>query len=211
VTIGACSRAVTLATTLVLALVIAGCDAKSLLEDEFNGTPLKPSRPLPTGQFSRADGTPYDLARETAGHVTLIYFGYTHCPDICPVQLMNVAAGLREAGPAVASRTRVVVITVDPARDTGAVFDKWVKTFDTTFAAVRMPKAEVDEAIARLGLAPPSGARTDSTSDPAHASAVIAFVRGEGRYIYNKDVSPKAWAWDLRKLSAADAGTPTKP
>jgi protein SCO1 len=190
-----------------LVTLLLGAAACSPLADSYNGrrveTPLaKPAIPL-----SRVDGTPFDVTRETDGRLTALYFGYSNCPDVCPIQLTYLASGLRMLGGDSASRVRVLVVSIDPARDTGSVFGEWVRHFHPDFAALRGEKALVDGEIARLGLEPSAAVIADSASaDPAHAAAVMLFgVDGNSQFIYPANTTPEQWAYDLRKLLSVSA------
>ena len=193
-----------LLSSVLAAAALFGAFACSPLADEYNGrrlaTPLmKPAIPL-----SRVDGAPFDVARETDGRLTALYFGYSNCPDICPIQLTYLASGLRMLGGDSASSVRVLVVSIDPARDTGSVFGEWVRHFHPDFIALRGEQGVVDAEIARLGLEPPAEVISDSaTADPPHASAVMLFgVDGRSLFIYPANTTPEQWAYDLRKLIA---------
>ncbi|MBK9067243.1 MAG: SCO family protein [Gemmatimonadetes bacterium] len=84
------------------------------------GPAVVPPLAKPELVLTATDGTRYDLQRDTEGVVTLLFFGYTSCPDRCPIQLANIAAALKRMDPARAERIRTVFVTVDPRRDTGA-------------------------------------------------------------------------------------------
>src|SRR3954447_22330401 len=80
---------------------------------------------VPTGQVARPEfeltdtsGAPYEFRARTRERVTLLYLGYTHCPDECPTTMATTAVALRSLAPAVADQVTVVFVTVDPARDT---------------------------------------------------------------------------------------------
>jgi protein SCO1/2 len=199
---GTLQRPWTVGPSLVVALVGAlGC---SPLADEYNGRRVETPVAKPAIPLSRIDGMPFDVARETDGRLTLLYFGYSNCPDICPIQLTYLAAGMRMLGADSASQLRVMVVSIDPARDTGAVFGEWVGHFHRDFIALRGEKALVDAEITRLGLEPPAEVIKDSASvDPAHASAVMLFgADGIARFIYPANTTPEQWVYDLRKLLA---------
>jgi protein SCO1/2 len=67
------------------------------------------------------------------GHVTVLYFGYTHCPDICPTTLAEIASVVRGLGPEADRQVRVAFITDDPERDTSVTLRRYVKLFDPYF------------------------------------------------------------------------------
>jgi protein SCO1 len=67
------------------------------------------------------------------GHVTVLYFGYTHCPDICPTTLAAIASALRQVGPTADRDIKVAFITDDPDRDTPKTLRNYVSLFDPYF------------------------------------------------------------------------------
>lgn len=186
-----------------VALAGNACSHDRFSAASYNGYALSPPIAKPAVVWQRADGTPFDFRRETAGRVTLLFFGYTHCPDICPVQLTNIATALRRLGADTAAMIRVLFVTVDPARDTGSVLSSWLKAIDPQFIAVRGPLPAVTEEQKRLGLAPPPASDTTSP-DPPHSSAALAFAADDSaHFMYPPNISPDAWAHDLRNLLRA--------
>jgi protein SCO1/2 len=77
------------------------------------------------------DGKPRTLA-DFRGKIVVLFFGYTHCPDICPTTLAEVATAMKSLGQD-AARVQVVFVTLDPERDTPDVLSTYVPAFDTTF------------------------------------------------------------------------------
>ena len=77
------------------------------------------------------DGKPRTLA-DFRGKVVTVFFGFTHCPDVCPVTLAEMAQVVRELGPD-GSRVQVLFVTVDPERDTQQVLKQYVPSFNPTF------------------------------------------------------------------------------
>jgi protein SCO1 len=96
----------------------------------FRGTELDPAQPRPTFTLTDTAGKPYDFAARTRGAPTLLFFGYTHCPDVCPTTMADVATALRGTPAALQKSVRVVFVTTDPKRDTGPVLAKWLRAFD---------------------------------------------------------------------------------
>lgn len=179
-----------------------GCSSEHYGADGYNGYPLRSPLSKPAVVWQRADGAPYDIARETAGRVTLLFFGYSHCPDVCPLQLAHITTALRKFGADTAAMVRVLVVSIDPARDSGEVFDRWVHAINPSFIALRGPMSSVNAEIARLGLATPDRLAIDTTAvDPAHATAVLAFGRDNlAHFMYAESVNVEAWVHDIRKL-----------
>lgn len=71
-------------------------------------------------------GEKYDLRERTKGKPTLIYFGYTHCPDVCPMTMSNIAIARKQLPKADQDKLQVVFVTTDPERDTSAELAKWL-------------------------------------------------------------------------------------
>ena len=108
----------------------------------------------PSFVLTDTEGERFDFAEQTGGRPTLLYFGYTNCPDECPTAMADIAGALRSAEPEVAGKTRVVFVTTDPDRDSGPVLRRWLDTFDTDVVGLTGTQAEVDAAQVAVGVAP---------------------------------------------------------
>ncbi len=127
------------ALAVLLLAVLAGCGGSAKptpteLNDHtdarYQGLGLVP--PLPRPQFTLTDtsGRAFKFGSATAGKPTLLFFGYTHCPDVCPTTLADVAIALRAVPAAVRSATQVVFVTTDVRHDTRAVLKAYLAKFD---------------------------------------------------------------------------------
>lgn len=108
-------------------------------------------RPRSIGQFSLVDqsGAAFTQAR-LRGAPALLYFGFTHCPDVCPTTLATLARVSRSQ---VVPGLRMIFVTVDPARDTPAVLARYVHAFDPRFMALTGTAPAIDSFAARFGVA----------------------------------------------------------
>ncbi len=99
------------------------------------------------GSFSLIDqhGNPFTEA-SLLGKPTLLFFGYTFCPDVCPTTLLEVGVWMKELGPD-AERLRVVFVTVDPERDTQKALESYLSSFDPSYIGLTGQRAEVDKAV----------------------------------------------------------------
>ena len=91
---------------------------------------------------------------EFAGKYRIVYFGYTHCPDICPVDLASIGAALRrfeEAEPDRAARVQPIFVTTDPARDTPEVLRQFVDDFHPRLIGLTGTREEVMRVVAAHG------------------------------------------------------------
>lgn len=114
---------------LIVLILVAGC--QSLFSGyEYKGTLFDPPVPMPNFELLDTGGQPFRL-EEARGDITLVYFGYTFCPDVCPLTLADVKKALAELEER--DRVHVVFISVDPERDTPEVLDRYVHAFDPEF------------------------------------------------------------------------------
>jgi protein SCO1 len=118
----------------------------------YQGFAVTPPRPRPAFTLLDTSGHTYSFADRTAGKTTLLFFGYTNCPDICPATMADVGTALRKLPVATQKQVTVAFVSTDVKRDTGPVIDAWLKNFtpDThaTFVGLRGTQAEVDAAQA---------------------------------------------------------------
>ncbi len=137
--------------------VIAVLLAALVLGLAFFWHPELPERPLPLaampegGDFTlqSADG-PVAL-RDFRGKVVLLYFGYTYCPDICPTSLAATAEGLKELTPDELARVAVILVSVDPKRDTPARLKEYARFFHQAIVGVTGTPEEIAAVAKRYG------------------------------------------------------------
>ena len=121
------------AFALAAAGALAGCDRIT----GSNSAPTFHFTDITGAEFARkldlpdVDGNPRSLA-DWKGKVTVVFFGYTQCPDVCPTTLAALAEAMKDLGPD-ADRVQVLFITVDPDRDTPALLAQYVPAFDRRF------------------------------------------------------------------------------
>ncbi len=117
----------------------------------YHGLLVDPPRPAP--DFVLTDvktGQPFYFGRER-GEVTLLYFGYTQCPDVCPTT-MGVWKQVKQALGPKAERVRFIFITVDPERDTSKILATYMRAFDDGFIGLRGEPDLLAEVIADYGI-----------------------------------------------------------
>jgi protein SCO1/2 len=194
---------------LVLPLLLVACStapARELSPNGFVGAEVEPLRPIPTVPFVDTRGEPYDLAAAAEGKVLLLFFGYTNCPDICPVHLANIAAVIKRMPDAVQRQVLTVFVTADPARDTLPRLHEWVTGFDREFVGLTGEQWAIDSAQVALGLVPAvldTARKSMQEYLVGHAGQVIAFTKdGLARVHYPFGTRQRDWAADLPKLLA---------
>lgn len=194
-------------TLLSLAAVLTACrpadDTRA--HGALRGVELGDPLPRPSFTLAATDGAPFDFAARTAGKLTFLFFGYTHCPDICPVHVANVASVLRTLSFEDRARAQFVFVTVDPARDSLPLLKTWLAQFDDTFIGLAGSLDSVNAIQARLNLPPAIIPEPDADGNysPGHAAQVIVFEEDDiARVIYPFGTRQVDWAHDIPLLLA---------
>jgi protein SCO1/2 len=171
----------------------------------MRGLELQPPRAKPQFVLTDTEGKPFDFKRDTDGYATLLFFGYTQCPDVCPVHVANIAAVLHNLPPTVSQRVRMVFVTTDPERDTPAVLRRFLDKFDRGFIGLTGTPDEILAAQAAARIPAATKQVPDSTKPGeyliGHAAFVFAYTPdGLGRYLYPFGVRQADWAHDIPRL-----------
>lgn len=161
--------------------------------------------PIPKPDLVLTDvyGRTFDLRRETDGYLTLLFFGYTYCPDICPIHMANLGAVIHGLRPTLAQRIKVVFVTTDPDRDTPERLGSWLTNFHEGFIGLTGDTATVNAAQRALYLPLPQIGPADSSGSyfVGHAAAVVAFSPDNVAHVmYPFGIRQADWANDLPKL-----------
>jgi len=163
-------------------------------------------QPLARPDFTLTDthGNAFDFARDTKGTLTFLAFGYTHCPDVCPVQMANIAAAMRRLSRADQQRIRVVFVTTDPPRDSLQRLRSWLNNFNPAFIGLRGTDAQIETAEHAVGVALATRQASvpgDTDYTVGHAAQVYAFIANDTAYrAYPFGTLQQDWAHDLPEL-----------
>src|SRR4051794_22707656 len=101
--------------------------------NDYRGALVTPPLPKPSFVLEDTSGRPFNFAAATKNRVTLLFFGYTYCPDQCPMHMSILSAALKRLPARTADQVTLVFITTDPERDSHAVLRRWLDLFDTRF------------------------------------------------------------------------------
>jgi protein SCO1/2 len=151
---------ISLAGTLALAVCLTPAIAQEL--------PLAPNRPL---TFVDADGRTV-RSTDFAGKWLLVYFGYTHCTDLCPTGLSVLANALDQIGPA-AEHVQPLFVTVDPERDKGPLLRTFTQSFDRRLIGLGGSVEQIKEAATALGVSFAKVAQGGSDYVVDHSSTYV--------------------------------------
>ncbi|MBT2413442.1 SCO family protein [Streptomyces sp. ISL-12] len=148
-------------------------------------------------------GEKYDLREETAGKPTLIYFGYTNCPDVCPLTMNNIAVAKKQLSQAEQDELRVVFVTSDPERDTPAALGKWLKGIDPQVVGLTGDFDTIQAGARTLGISiDPATKDKNGKVVSTHGTQVVAFSpkTDKGYVLYGEDATVDDYTKDLPKL-----------
>jgi protein SCO1 len=169
---------------------------------DYAGVDLDPPYRKPSFTLTDATGAAYDFTAVTAGRPTLLFFGYTNCPDVCPTTMADIAVALRDVDPALAAQVQVVFVTTDPARDAPAVLGEYLDRFDadlpTQFVGLTGDQAAIDQAQLSAGvpLAEDGG--------KLHSSLLLLYGADDVAHVaFDAGNTPRDIAEDLATVAAA--------
>lgn len=169
---------------------------------EYHGAYLLPPLSRPKFTLTDTSGSRFAFAEATNKQITLLFFGYTNCPDICPTTMASIAAGLKQLPPATRDHVRVVFVTTDPKRDQPAVLRHWLDKFDPTFVGLTGAQADINTVMESLRL--PDPVESEMTADGysvMHVSDVLLFTADNTAHlVYPGGATAEEWAADLEKL-----------
>jgi protein SCO1/2 len=125
-------------------------------DDRFAGIDLPDPFQRPSFTLTDTSGAEYDFAEQTAGRPTLLFFGYTSCPDICPTTMLDVGLALGRLDPEVAEQVQMVFVTTDPTTDTPDVLRQYLDRFDAdlpvSFVGLTGDQGAIDRAQLAAGV-----------------------------------------------------------
>ena len=175
-------------------------------QHNFSATIFEDVEPAPPIRGHNYDGSPFELAH-LKGDSVLLFFGYTFCPDVCPLTMLELAEAklaLAREAPAIAASLQLVFVTIDPRRDNLARIEPYVKAFHPQFFGVRVPETALDALKPAYGLfvEPPDGSSlADDFYLLDHTSRVFLIDRkGNWLGLFSAEVTAEELTADLKAL-----------
>jgi protein SCO1 len=149
-------RALQIVTGILLGLAVVALvvllTPPPLAQVEWAGASAPPmAYPAPPLELADPDGNPVNLA-SFRGRTTVVFFGYTHCPDVCPATLLNLSRALDQLRPREADRLRVVFVSLDPERDTPERMRSWLANFHPSIVGLTGAQDDVWAQAAAWGV-----------------------------------------------------------
>jgi protein SCO1/2 len=185
---------------LPAALLLTACGGGD--DAPLSGAVLDEPYVVPATALTDTDGESYSLADDTDKRLTLVFFGYTHCPDICQVVLSTLASAMTRLDEADHDQVDVVFVTTDPERDTEQVLRNYLDRFDPTFIGLTGPLDSIIDVGRDLAVAVEHGDKLPSGGyDVTHGTSVLAIDGGdEVPILWTQGTSATQFASDVHQL-----------
>ncbi|MGZ8256262.1 MAG: SCO family protein [Gallionella sp.] len=184
---------------LLLCLLLSACDAAKL-PSPFHASEV-------AGKFAQADfqltdhhGTPRTLA-DFRGKVVLLFFGYVHCPDVCPTTLADIAQAMQLLGDD-AKRVQVLFVTVDPERDTQALLSNFIPAFNADFLGLSGDAQATANVTQAFAVSYQKQASTTGYNVDHSTGTYLIDAQGKVRLLAPYAQSAEQFAQDIRLLLA---------
>jgi protein SCO1/2 len=182
-------------------LTVAACGGGGD-EVTFTGVTHDPYR-VPATPLTDTDGAPYSLTKDTTKPLTLVFFGYTHCPDICPMVMNSVASALTRLDAGDRKKVDVVFVTTDPARDSASVLRTYLDHYDPTFIGLTGDLRTIVDVAKPLAVYVADGQKLASGGYDlnAHSTQVSAITADDtSTVLWDMDTSSAQFAADIQAL-----------
>ncbi|MFI6826023.1 SCO family protein [Kribbella sp. NPDC050241] len=188
------TRNAALLLAAVALLALAGCSGGKEEADNPGGAVIRTTqnpnglrgagldRPfsMPAATLTDTGGNPFNLVTSTKKPVTLVFFGYTNCPDVCPTVMADVASALTKLDQPVRDQVQLLFITTDPVRDTGPVIRKYLDRFDPSFVGLSGSLTSIKDIAQALGVAVEGMQKLPSGGyEVGHGAQVIGFGKND--------------------------------
>ena len=171
-------------------------------DDAYAGLDLAEPYRRPSFTLTDTTGASFDFTDATSGRPTLLFFGYTNCPDVCPTTMADVAVALRDVDPATAADLQVVFVTTDPATDTPEVLGEYLDRFDADLPVPFTGLTGDQEAIDQAQLS--TGVPLAEDQGRLHSSLLLLYgADDEAHVAFDAGNTSRDIAADLRLVAEA--------
>ncbi|WP_327679284.1 SCO family protein [Kitasatospora sp. NBC_00458] len=173
-------------------------------DSPYQGTVLGKNFEKPDLQLTDTAGQPYDLRKQTAGKPTLLFFGYTSCPDVCPTTMGDIGVAMKALPAEERQKVNVVFVSTDPQRDTPQVLRTWLDSMGSDFIGLTGDLAKVKTAARALGIMIEDPVvNGDGTVTSTHGAQVLAFLPSDDKahVLYLSGTEEKVFEHDLPLLA----------
>ena len=168
---------------------------------EFKGRVLQSPDPAPDFELSGPNGQRVRLS-DFRGKIVLLFFGYASCPDVCPTTMYDLARALELLPPEKAAQVQVIMISVDPERDTPERLNAFVRNFHPSFLGLTGTPEEIAQVATQYGIFYQKEEGTEATGYLMTHTATVTLVDREGyiKVVFPFGTKPEEFASDIAYL-----------
>jgi len=200
--------------------VLAGCGQQESAQpasgftesnpDGMHGAVLSEQYVVPETTLTATDGSAYSLTEDTTAPLTLVFFGYTRCPDICQIVMADIASAVTRLDAEDRSEVDVLLVTSDPARDDPAALREYLDRFNPEFEGLTGDLGKIVDVANELGVAIEKGAKMPSGGyEVTHGTQIVAIdERDRSPIVWTEGTSPAQLAEDLTALLDQQESSP---
>jgi protein SCO1 len=193
---------------------LAGSDgdtsSTATAQPTFFGRQVEPARQRPEFTLTGIDGQPYDFATETQGQLTFLFFGYTNCPDVCPISMATLTSALSDLNRVGA---KVVFVTTDPSRDTPERLQQWLSSFPVDVVGLTGTVDQLEAAQKAAGLTAAIAEAPDAKGNytVGHSASMNVYTPDDLQHLsYPAGTVQSEWMQDIPKIAADPAWNAAK-
>ncbi len=184
---------------LTVLVLLAGCGSDTV---EFAGTPHAAYQ-VADISLTDTDGAPYLLAENATKPLTLVFFGYTNCPDLCPMVMSNISSAMHRLDDDDRKSVDVVFVTTDPARDTPDVLRHYLDGYDSSFIGLTGDLNDIVALAEPLAVYVSDGQQLASGGYDltTHSTIVTAVLPDHtATVLWTMETSPAQYAADIHAI-----------
>jgi protein SCO1/2 len=167
----------------------------------LGGSSLPEPYSMPEVSLTDTSGRAYNLATTPSKPVTLLFFGYTHCPDVCIAVLSDVSLALQRLSPADRDQIQLLFVTTDPVRDQEKQIRRYLDRFNPRFVGLTGSMSTIKRAASEVGVDIEGKKKLPSGGyEVGHSAQVIGFSRNSGVVIWTPGTPVAALKHDFALL-----------
>jgi protein SCO1 len=189
------------ALALVAALLTLAACGDDQAVTALHGSQVDPPFTVSSQELVDTDGEPFSLTADTDKRLTMVFFGYTNCPDICNIVLGNLSSAMTRLDDDDLEQVEVVFVTTDPERDTPDAVRAYLDRFDSEFVGVTGELTDIETVAASVAVGMGDELPSGGYEVDAHTTTVTGIDVTDVAPIYwSQDTSPSEFAEDIHAL-----------
>ncbi len=197
------ARRTSLAAALAaLALLVSACGGSASGDDPFTGRVLDNPYQVDPTPLTATDGSSFSLTEDTDARLTLVFFGYTQCPDICGVVMAQLASAVQQLDAEDRADVEMVYVTTDPARDSEGVLRSYLDRLDPSFEGLTGDLGTIEQVASSVAVGFTEEDRLPSGGyEVTHSTQVLGIdVADEVPVLWTQETTATEYAADIHTL-----------